>query len=797
MGDAAGPWGRVEALGVTREEAARLGRAMRDPEFRDLLMEHARELQEPATRARRWPELERERGVDVTFLHISPGYVLKGFIRDSDQHSSSSSPAVEVAGNSSRGTQHQKSASDPPSAEHSPARPGGVTWRLPHAVLPPARRDVDGRGAPCAVHDVAFHRDAAALATGPDPRLRALLDDTAATAVEDALGVRFVSRHDRGGAAARTGAVRRIKATYKGTPPLRSPVLRKPRAGAGEAAAAAETDGGFPFPPGLEMPYPYSGATTTNTTNTVLGTGTTKIHGNRNRRRDGGGGAGGGVPDSSSCASESPAVTEGQPAAKDSGKAAGGLQYTVTRRTYSDMQDFAVDAAPRSAAAPHELVVRIDLAGACARCLAQPGAAMRLEVGHTAMELTLSHAKHPRQQEHEPCAHLIVPLPLPVVAGGGHAKLNRDANTLTVTVETLARKNALSAGRRERSGAPLVREVGQVDAQGSQADGQQPDTQADEQQPDTQADGQQPDTQADGQQPDTQADGQQPDTQADAQQPDTQADRQQPDTQSDRQQPDTQADEQQPDTQSDREQPDTQADRQQPDTQSDGQQPDTQADGQQPDTQSDREQPDTQADRQQPDTQSDGQQPDTQADEQQPDTQADELQPDTQTGNNRTLKQTNNNRTLWQTNNNRTLKQTGNNRTLWQTDNNRTLKQTNNNRTLKQTDNNRTLKQTDNNRTLKQTNNNRTLKQTNNNRTLKQTDNNPTLKQNNEILNQINWPLHQTNNNWTLNHVSNQRNKRTLNQNKQIPSQMSNHQTLNQMNNNQTQSQNTQTLKKN
>ncbi|CAM9734182.1 unnamed protein product [Lampetra fluviatilis] len=208
------------------------------------------------------------------------------------------------------------------------------------------------------------------------------------------------------------------------------------------------------------MPYPYSGATTTNTTNTVLGTGTTKIHGNRNRRRDGGGGggAGGGVPDSSSCASESPAVTEGQPAAKDCGKAAGGLQYTVTRRTYSDMQDFAVDAAPRSAAAPHELVVRIDLAGACARCLAQPGAAMRLEVGHTAMELTLSHAKHPRQQEHELCAHLIVPLPLPVVAGGGHAKLNRDANTLTVTVETLARKNALSAGRRERSGAPLVRE---------------------------------------------------------------------------------------------------------------------------------------------------------------------------------------------------------------------------------------------------------------------------------------------------------------------------------------------------
>ncbi|XP_019375416.1 PREDICTED: protein kintoun [Gavialis gangeticus] len=70
----------AEPLELTGEEVERLRAAFRDERFRALLAEYAAELSDPAARQRYEEEvtaLERERGVDVRFVHPEPGYVLR------------------------------------------------------------------------------------------------------------------------------------------------------------------------------------------------------------------------------------------------------------------------------------------------------------------------------------------------------------------------------------------------------------------------------------------------------------------------------------------------------------------------------------------------------------------------------------------------------------------------------------------------------------------------------------------------------------------------------------------------
>ncbi|XP_019471692.1 protein kintoun [Meleagris gallopavo] len=75
----AGP-GRLEELELSSEEAERLQRAFRDERFRALFAEYAAELADPEQRRLYEEEvtaLERERGVEVRFIHPTPGYVLR------------------------------------------------------------------------------------------------------------------------------------------------------------------------------------------------------------------------------------------------------------------------------------------------------------------------------------------------------------------------------------------------------------------------------------------------------------------------------------------------------------------------------------------------------------------------------------------------------------------------------------------------------------------------------------------------------------------------------------------------
>ncbi|KAM5339036.1 protein kintoun isoform 5-T5 [Glossophaga mutica] len=70
----------LEDLDLSGEEVQRLTSAFQDPEFRRMFSQYTEELADPENRRRYEAEitaLERERGVEVRFVHPEPGYVLR------------------------------------------------------------------------------------------------------------------------------------------------------------------------------------------------------------------------------------------------------------------------------------------------------------------------------------------------------------------------------------------------------------------------------------------------------------------------------------------------------------------------------------------------------------------------------------------------------------------------------------------------------------------------------------------------------------------------------------------------
>ncbi|EHB13527.1 Protein kintoun [Heterocephalus glaber] len=70
----------LEDLDLSKEEVQRLTSAFQDPDFRRMFSEYAQEITDPDNRRRYEAEitaLERERGVEVRFVHPEPGYVLR------------------------------------------------------------------------------------------------------------------------------------------------------------------------------------------------------------------------------------------------------------------------------------------------------------------------------------------------------------------------------------------------------------------------------------------------------------------------------------------------------------------------------------------------------------------------------------------------------------------------------------------------------------------------------------------------------------------------------------------------
>ncbi|XP_035183927.1 protein kintoun [Oxyura jamaicensis] len=209
--------GRLEELELSAEEAERLRQAFREPRFRELFAEYAAELADPEQRRLYEEEvtaLERERGVEVRFIHPTPGYVLR------TSQAGSRRCYLNVCSNP-----HV----DRPQAR---AEPGGHRWALPYS-LAPGREELSRGGRRRLVYDVVFHPSALRLAAR-SPRFRRLLSDTALEAVER----RFSVQLDRTNAAVLRGA------SYKGVP--QAPVIRTPLPG-GPTPPPGDT--GCPLPP--------------------------------------------------------------------------------------------------------------------------------------------------------------------------------------------------------------------------------------------------------------------------------------------------------------------------------------------------------------------------------------------------------------------------------------------------------------------------------------------------------------------------------------------------------------------
>ncbi|CAK6432746.1 unnamed protein product [Pipistrellus nathusii] len=214
----------LEDLDLSGEEVQRLTSAFQDPEFRRLFSEYAEELTDPENRRRYEAEitaLERERGVEVRFVHPEPGHVLRTSL-DGAQRC-----FVNVCGNALVG---------PPAGRPGPGG-AGSQWSLPHS-LAPGREYAGARGSRYTVYDVVFHPDALARARRHE-RFRQMLDATALEAVERQFGVKLDHRN-----------AKTLKIKYKGTP--EAAVLRTPLPGGAPARPEGALESSFP-----DFPYPY------------------------------------------------------------------------------------------------------------------------------------------------------------------------------------------------------------------------------------------------------------------------------------------------------------------------------------------------------------------------------------------------------------------------------------------------------------------------------------------------------------------------------------------------------------
>ncbi|XP_030665975.1 protein kintoun isoform X1 [Nomascus leucogenys] len=219
----------LEDLDLSGEEVQRLTSAFQDPEFRRMFSQYAEELTDPQNRRRYEAEitaLERERGVEVRFVHPEPGHVLRTSLDGTRRC------FVNVCSNALVGAP----SSQPGSGGDRGAAPGSH-WSLPYSLAP--GREYAGRSSSrYMVYDVVFHPDALALARRHEG-FRQMLDATALEAVEKQFGVKLDRRN-----------AKTLKAKYKGTP--EAAVLRTPLPGFIPAKPEREPKGPLP-----DFPYPY------------------------------------------------------------------------------------------------------------------------------------------------------------------------------------------------------------------------------------------------------------------------------------------------------------------------------------------------------------------------------------------------------------------------------------------------------------------------------------------------------------------------------------------------------------
>ena len=211
-----------EDLDLTRDEVERFGAALKKEEFRKLLAEYAEEINDPENKKRyeeEITELEKERGIDISFINPVPCYVIK----------SSVDGQKKAFINICKNDEVRKPTSVPVTKSGSP----GLNWSLPYTQAPP-RDDLDKNGNRCTVFDVVFHPDTHRLAEN-NVKFRQMLNNIALDAVENNFDVQL----DRNN-------LKFPKMKYKGSP--RPTVIRK------KMENALVTKNEFSLP---ECVYPY------------------------------------------------------------------------------------------------------------------------------------------------------------------------------------------------------------------------------------------------------------------------------------------------------------------------------------------------------------------------------------------------------------------------------------------------------------------------------------------------------------------------------------------------------------
>ncbi|XP_075700129.1 protein kintoun [Rhinoderma darwinii] len=215
---------KLEELNVTSEELERFKTAFQDARFRELFSQYAEEISDPENRRRyeqEISEMERERGVNIQFIHPEPGHVLQTSVngRETCYLNVCSNPLV------------RKPRCEPGTDQEGRS---GQHWRLPCTLTPP-REELSPGGTKEVIYDVVFHPDTILLASRND-KFRSMVDLTALDTVSQQFNVLLDTRN-----------VRTLSEKYKGVP--QATVIRKPLAG----DTPKLQDHNDP----LRFPYPY------------------------------------------------------------------------------------------------------------------------------------------------------------------------------------------------------------------------------------------------------------------------------------------------------------------------------------------------------------------------------------------------------------------------------------------------------------------------------------------------------------------------------------------------------------
>uniref|UniRef100_A0A1I8HL16 Protein kintoun n=1 Tax=Macrostomum lignano TaxID=282301 RepID=A0A1I8HL16_9PLAT len=179
-------------LNMTPEEINRFTEAFKKEEFRKLFQEYVEELQNPEQRAlyeKEIAQLEEERGMDVEFIHPTPGHVLK--LKDASGKkvfiNICTNDKIQVA-TMQRTEQNGKV---------------GGNWSIPHSFAPP-REDTDKSKQTCLVIDTVFHPDTYLMASR-NAQFKKMIEDTAVQGAERNFQIKF----------ANGGSAKRPKMTFK------------------------------------------------------------------------------------------------------------------------------------------------------------------------------------------------------------------------------------------------------------------------------------------------------------------------------------------------------------------------------------------------------------------------------------------------------------------------------------------------------------------------------------------------------------------------------------------------------